>query len=96
LEKTRKERNDKDRRNLVEFMLTQAVLGNKNGFHECLVGERKASQKVVSLISKRKMKQTVFLQRLNYPLTIIFSNKKRKKGCSNWEITKILYKQPLM
>lgn len=73
-------------------MLTQAVLGNKNGFLKCIIGESKAGQKVVSLISERKMKQPVILQRPNYALTIFFLNKKRKKGCSNWEITKILYK----
>lgn len=55
LEKIGGKRNDKDRRNLAEFMLTQAVLGNKNGFHKCPVGERKASQKVVPLISERKI-----------------------------------------
>lgn len=62
-------RNYKDRRNLAEFTLTQAVLGNKNGFRKYLVGERQASQQAVSLISKRKMKQPVLLQRPNYALT---------------------------
>lgn len=65
-------KNVKDGRNLAEFMLTQAVLGNKNGFHKYIVEERKADQKVFSLISKRKMKTQVFLQSLNYPLTIFF------------------------
>ena len=79
--RTGEKRIDRDRRNLAEFMLTQAVLGN--GFCKCLVGERKADRKVVSLISERKMKQPVFLQRPNYPLTIFFSNKKEKNYVAN-------------
>lgn len=92
MEKIGEKRNDKDRRNLAEFMLAQAVLGNKNGFHKCPVGERKASQKAVSLISERKTKNPVFLPRPNHPLFFFpqIKERERKKGCNNWEIMKIL------
>lgn len=60
-------------------MLTQAVLGNKNGFHKYIVEERKANQKIISLISNKKMNTPVFLQSLSYPLTFFLMEKKRKK-----------------
>lgn len=78
LEKIGEKRNDKDRRNLAEFMLAQAVLGNKNGFHKCPVGERKASQKVVSLISQRKMKKNSISLKAKSPPIFFFPQIKER------------------
>lgn len=84
---------------LAEFKLTQAAGDSKDGFHNCIVEEKKADQKANSLISKRKINKhpLVFLQNLNCHLHNVFIKKKKKKKKKlkksvDGEIMKILYK----
>lgn len=76
LEKIGEKRNDKDRRNLSEFMLTQAALGNENGFHKCPVRERQTES---SFINKWEEDEKNSISSKAKSPPIFFPNKIEKK-----------------